>query len=67
MHILARAITAVGPDRAKIVKYLEGVGSDTPPYDGVTGRIVFDSAGDARDKPVAIGVVRGRALVTAGQ
>ena len=67
MHILARAITAVGPDRAKIVKYLEGVGSDTPPYDGVTGRIAFDSAGDARDKSVAIGVVRNRALVTAGQ
>ncbi|HEX7918586.1 MAG TPA: branched-chain amino acid ABC transporter substrate-binding protein [Gemmatimonadales bacterium] len=67
MHLLARAITAVGPDRAKIVQYLEGVGTSSAPYDGVTGRIVFDSAGDARDKPVAIGVVRSRALVTAGQ
>ena len=67
MHILARAIAEVGPDRAKIVTYLEGVGSESPAYDGVTGRIVFDSAGDARDKAVAIGVVRGRALVSAGQ
>lgn len=67
VHILARAVAAVGPDRAKIVQYLGGVGTATPPYDGVTGRIVFDSAGDARDKSVAIGVVRGRALVTAGQ
>lgn len=67
LHILARAIAEVGDDRAKVVKYLEGVGTDSPAYDGVTGRIVFDSAGDARDKPVAIGVVRARSLVTAGQ
>lgn len=67
IHILARAIAAVGPDRVKIVQYLEGVGSESAAYDGVTGRIVFDSLGDARDKSVAIGVVRNRALVTAGQ
>ena len=67
IHILARAIAAVGPDRAKIVKYLEGVGSESAAYDGVTGRIVFDSLGDARDKSVAIGVVRNRALVSVGQ
>ncbi|HWA40507.1 MAG TPA: branched-chain amino acid ABC transporter substrate-binding protein, partial [Gemmatimonadales bacterium] len=67
IHILARAIAEVGPDRVEIVRYLDGVGSASPAYDGVTGRIVFDSAGDARDKSVAIGVVRGRALVTAGQ
>lgn len=67
MHLLARAIEAVGPDRVKIVQYLEGVGSASAAYDGVTGRIVFDSLGDARDKSVAVGVVRNRALVTAGQ
>ncbi|MEO6067602.1 MAG: branched-chain amino acid ABC transporter substrate-binding protein [Gemmatimonadales bacterium] len=65
VHILARAVGAVGTDRIRIVEYLAGVGTVMPAYDGVTGRIVFDAAGDAKEKPVAIGVVRNRALVTA--
>lgn len=67
VHILARAVGGVGTDRVKIVEYLEGVGSASPPYDGVTGRIAFDENGDAKEKPVVIGVVRGRALISAGQ
>ncbi len=67
VHLLARVIGEVGTDRGKVVRYLEGVGSHTPAYDGVTGRIAFDENGDAKEKPVAIGVVRGRALVTATQ
>jgi len=67
LHILARAVTAVGTDREKVVTYLEGVGSVTPAYDGVTGRIAFDENGDAKEKPVAIGVVRNKLLVTATQ
>jgi branched-chain amino acid transport system substrate-binding protein len=65
VNILARAITEVGNDRGAILTYLEGIGSTSPAYDGVTGRILFDVDGDAKDKPVAIGVVRSRALVTA--
>jgi branched-chain amino acid transport system substrate-binding protein len=67
LHILARAISAVGTDRVKIVDYLGGVGSATPAYDGVTGRISFDENGDAKEKPVAVGVVRSKLLVTATQ
>ncbi|HEU4569528.1 MAG TPA: branched-chain amino acid ABC transporter substrate-binding protein [Gemmatimonadales bacterium] len=65
MHILARAITEVGPDRHRVVEYLAGLGSESPAYDGVTGRISFDAQGDAKEKPVAIGVVRNKVLVTA--
>ena len=67
MYILARAITEVGADRHAIVDYLEGLGTASSGYDGVTGRIVFDSAGDAKDKSVAVGMVRSKALVSATQ
>ncbi len=67
VYILARAIGEVGADRKAIVEYLDGLGTASAPYDGVTGRIVFDAEGDAKDKPVAIGVVRNRGIVTAGQ
>lgn len=66
IHVLVRAIDAVGPDRTKIRDYLAGVGHATPPYDGVTGRIAFDSSGDVPDKDVVVGVVRDHELVTAG-
>lgn len=67
VHILARAVAAVGTDREKIVGYLEGLGTVTPPYDGVTGRIIFDANGDPKDKAVAVGVVRNKVMVSAGQ
>ena len=67
VHILARAVAAVGTDREKVVAYLESVGNATPAYAGVTGRIAFDANGDAKEKPVAIGVVRNKLLVTATQ
>lgn len=58
VHLLAQAMEAVGPDRRRIRDYLTGVGSATPAFDGVTGRIAFDENGDVPDKPVVIGVVR---------
>jgi branched-chain amino acid transport system substrate-binding protein len=64
VYLLARAIREVGPDRTRIRDYLAGVGSRTPPFEGVTGRIVFDDRGDVPDKEVVIGVVRGGRLVT---
>jgi branched-chain amino acid transport system substrate-binding protein len=67
VHILADAARAVGTDRVKIVEYLEGVGTRTEAYNGVTGRIAFDENGDAKEKPVAVGVVRGRTLVSVTQ
>ena len=48
-----------------IVKYLEGMGTTNPAYEGTTGRITFDADGEVREKTVAVGVVRGRRLLTA--
>ena len=65
VHLLARAVAAVGSDRTRIRDYLAGVGTTTPAFDGVTGRIAFDENGDVPDKDVVIGVVRDKRLVTA--
>lgn len=65
VHLLARAIEAVGPDRRRIRDYLAGVGTLTPPFDGVTGRILFDENGDVPGKTVVVGVARGSRLVMA--
>ena len=37
---------------------LAGVGTATPAFEGVTGRIAFDSLGDVPGSEVHIGVVR---------
>ena len=62
--LLAQAIEQVGASRDAIRSYLASVGQSRPAYEGVTGRIAFDSAGDVPDKPVLIAVVRGGRLVT---
>ncbi len=67
VHLLARAFDEVGTDRRAVRDYLSGVGSRTPPYDGVTGRIAFNTNGDVMGKSVVIGVVRNKRLVTAPQ
>ncbi len=64
VHLLARAIEAVGPDRMALRAYLAGVGSTTPPFRGVTGSIAFDANGDVPDKEVVIGVIQDGRLVT---
>lgn len=65
--LLAQAIGQVGPQRDAIRDYLASVGRGRPAYEGVTGRIAFDSAGDVPDKSVSIAVVRGGRLVTEWQ
>lgn len=62
-QLLAEGLNAVGPDRRAIRDYLAGVGTSRPAFDGVTGRIVFDSSGDVRGKQLSIAVVRGGRLV----
>jgi branched-chain amino acid transport system substrate-binding protein len=64
VQLLARAIEEVGADRRAVRDYLASVGGDRPAFDGVTGRIAFDSAGEVPDKPVVIGVVRHGRLMT---
>ena len=65
--LLAEAIGRVGPRRDAVRDYLAGVGRSRPAYEGVTGRIAFDSAGDVPQKSVLIAAVRGGRLVTEWQ
>ena len=64
VQLLARAIEDVGTDRRALRDYLAAVGGDRPAFEGVTGRIAFDRAGDVPEKTVVIGVVRNGRLVT---
>lgn len=59
VHLLARLIGDVGTDRRKIRDALAQVGTGTPAYDGVSGRIAFDSVGDVPEKQVLIALARG--------
>jgi branched-chain amino acid transport system substrate-binding protein len=63
VQLIAAAIDAVGPDRRAIRNYLASVGGGRPAFEGVTGRIAFDSSGDARGKPLSIAIVRNGRLV----
>ncbi len=65
IHLLARAIAEAGPNRSAIQRYLTGVGTRSPAYDGVTGTIAFDEQGDVPEKQVWIGAVRDGRLVSA--
>lgn len=66
MYLLRDAIQNAGTDRAAIRDYVAGVGAGgAQAFNGVSGPIAFDTAGDVRNKPVTVGVVRGGQLVTA--
>jgi branched-chain amino acid transport system substrate-binding protein len=62
-QLLAAGLEAVGPDRRAIRDYLASVGGRRAAFEGVTGRIAFDSSGDVRGKPLTIAIVRGGKLV----
>jgi branched-chain amino acid transport system substrate-binding protein len=65
--LLAQAIGQVGAHRDAVRDYLAALGHDRPAYEGVTGRIAFDAAGDVPGKPILIAVVRNGRLVTEWQ
>lgn len=54
VNLLAQIIKDVGTDRRKIRDALAEVGSGRPAYDGIAGRIAFDSLGDVPEKQVLI-------------
>ncbi len=60
VNLLARAVEQVGPNRAKIRDYLDGLGrpGGSPPFAGVTGAIRFDSDGDPIQKPFDVFVIQ---------
>jgi branched-chain amino acid transport system substrate-binding protein len=64
VYMLARAIDAAGSSRRAVRDYLARVGHGLPPFEGVTGTIAFDTAGDVPDLGVVIGAVRGGHILT---
>ncbi|HUR93983.1 MAG TPA: ABC transporter substrate-binding protein [Gemmatimonadales bacterium] len=58
VYLLRDVIAKVGSSRASVRRALAGVGSVTPPFDGVTGTVAFDGKGDVPNQNVYIGLVR---------
>lgn len=58
VYLLARAIAEGGDSRKGVREALAQVGSGKAPFDGVVGRIAFDSAGDVPRLAVRMGVAR---------
>jgi branched-chain amino acid transport system substrate-binding protein len=58
VYLLRDVIARVGTGRADIRRALAGVGSVTPPFEGVTGTVAFDGNGDVPNQNVYIGLVR---------
>lgn len=65
VQLLARVIGEAGTDRARVRGTLARVGNEAPAYDGVVGRLAFDSRGDVPELKVQIGVARAGVLVPA--
>lgn len=65
IYVLRQVIERVGSERAKLREGLATV-SEAAPFDGVTGRIAFDSLGDVPSRDVHVAVVRNGALRLAG-
>jgi branched-chain amino acid transport system substrate-binding protein len=65
VYLLARVLGEAGRDRARVRNTLARVGNEDPAYEGVVGRIAFDSLGDVPELKVQIGVARGGTLVPA--
>jgi branched-chain amino acid transport system substrate-binding protein len=65
IYLLRDVIARVGTDRATIRQALAGVGSATTPFEGVTGTVAFDTAGDVPEQNVYVGLVHGGAVQVA--
>ncbi|HSE46602.1 MAG TPA: ABC transporter substrate-binding protein [Gemmatimonadales bacterium] len=65
VRLIAAAITEGGASRSGVRQALARVGNGKPSFDGVVGRIAFDSNGDVPSLGVRIGMARGGRLVPA--
>ncbi len=63
VYLLRSVIARVGTDRQAIRRALAGVGTETPPFEGVSGTVAFDQAGDLSTQNVYIGMVHRGAVV----
>ncbi|HEX6473454.1 MAG TPA: ABC transporter substrate-binding protein [Candidatus Limnocylindria bacterium] len=58
LYLLKDVIARAGTARADVRRALAGVGSVTPPFEGVTGTVAFDANGDVPNQNVYIGQVQ---------
>ena len=58
VYLLRDVIARAGTERLAVRRALAGVGSATPPFEGVTGTVAFDAAGDVPNQNVYIGLVK---------
>jgi branched-chain amino acid transport system substrate-binding protein len=58
VYLLARVIAEAGPGRTDVRRALAQVGRGRPAYEGVVGRIAFDSLGDVPQLEVKMGIAR---------
>ncbi len=80
IHLLTRALREIDSARERHAEpslrealllrtalrdYLETVGTGSPPFEGVSGTIVFDENGDVAGKDVTVGVIHDGRIVTA--
>lgn len=63
VHLLAGVIAAVGNDRKRVRDRLAATGTSAPAFDGVIGRVAFDSVGDVPTVKVRVGRARDGMLV----
>ena len=67
IHLLRDVIARGGSRREDVSRALAGVGSETPPFEGVTGVVAFDAAGDVPEQNVYIGRVSAGAVEVANR
>jgi branched-chain amino acid transport system substrate-binding protein len=65
VYLLRDIIARVGTDRESVRRALAAIGSATKPFEGVTGTVAFDAAGDVPDQNVYVGLVHGGAVEVA--
>ena len=63
LFMLRDVIARVGTDRRAIRNAVAAIGQSAPPFEGVTGEIAFDAAGDVPRQRVIIGRVTGGRVV----
>jgi branched-chain amino acid transport system substrate-binding protein len=62
VFLLKRATEMGGATREGIRDYLDTVGTTSPPFEGVAGRVIFDRNGDS-DKPLQLAVIKNGKLI----
>jgi branched-chain amino acid transport system substrate-binding protein len=67
LYLLREVIGVTGANRRDLRNALTSLGTDLPPYRGITGVLAFDGQGDLARVPVLIGVVRNGAVVQVEQ